>query len=148
MATSGDNAHDQDSDRRDAREALAGADSVAREVRFPPVPYWFVVLNAVLFAALVLGQLADDDRFLFMGGAMVAIVTLNLAASRRAGVVGASSAPPSFAAVMMACLAVIVASFIWYESSGEEWTVYACAGVVGCLIAVSGIAYRRARNGQ
>ena len=149
MGTFGNNANDdQGSDRRDAREALADADSVAREVRFPPVPFWFVALNAVLFAALVLGQVADEDRFFFMGGAMVAIVALNLAASRRAGVVGANSAPPSFAAVMMACLAVIIASFIWYESSGEEWTVYLCAGLVGCLILMSGIAYRRARNGR
>jgi len=148
METSGNNDHDAErGDRRAARDALADADSVSREVRFPLVPYWFVTLNAVLFAALVLGQLAGDERFLAMGGAMVAIVAMNLAASHRAGVVGANSAPKSFAAFMIACLAVIVASFIWYESSGEEWTVYSCAALAGCLIALSGIAYRRARHG-
>lgn len=128
-----------------ARDALTEADGVARDVRFPDIPWRFFALNAVLFATLVLSQLVDRPTLTLLGVA-IAIFTLNVAGAARTGVVGANSAPAPFAAALGLILGVIVASFIWFEATGDEWTVFLCAGVVAGLMLLGGAVYRRARR--
>ena len=126
----------------EARAALRTAHDAERAVRGVDVPWWFFGLEAALFAALVLAQLRDDHAATFMAVGVL-ILVVNLLAARAAGVEGSVSRNRGFVATMLLLGVVLLGSLVWYDATGETWTVLASAVAAAVLTLTGGWLYRR-----
>jgi hypothetical protein len=131
------------SEAQDARAALQQAQRAEKAVRGVETPWWYFILSAVLFAALILAQLLGDRSTVYMAAVAMIIVAVNLLAARKAGVIGASSRNAGFLVAMLGLFLVVVTSIVWYEVAGQEWTVVLMASVAAALMLVGGWLYRR-----
>jgi hypothetical protein len=140
METTGDRSL---SDSPDPRASLQEARDAGDAVRRIDTPWWYFVLSAGLFAALILAQLLGDRSVLAMIAVGIGIVALNMLAARKAGVIGSASRNSGFIAVMVLIFLVTVGSLAWYGAAGEPWIVVASAAAVALLMLVGGWLYRR-----
>ena len=135
--------NDGGSDAQDARAALQQAQRTENAVRGVDAPWWYFILSAALFAALILAQLLGERSTVYMAAVAMLIVALNLLAARKAGVIGAGSRNAGFLTALLGVFLVVVGSIIWYEVAGETWTVVVMAAVAAVLMLVGGWLYRR-----
>jgi hypothetical protein len=130
-------------DAQEASSALREARRTEAAVHGVQTPWWYFVLSAALFAALILAQLLEGRATTYMMAAGTSIVALNMVAARRAGVFGATSRNRGFVTSLALILVVIVGSIVWYRTTDEAWTVAVSAGAAAVLMLIGGWLYRR-----
>lgn len=134
---------DDGSDARDARAALQLAQRAEKAVRGVEAPWWYFILSAALFAALILTQLLGERSTVYIVAVAMIIVAVNLLAARRAGVIGAGSRNAGFLITLLGVFLVVMVSIAWYEVAGMAWTVVVMAAVAAVLVLIGGWLYRR-----
>ncbi len=130
-------------DARDARSALQHARQVEDAIRRIDVPWWYFVLSAGLFAALILTPLLGDTSMTSMLVVAIAIVALNLLAARQAGVMGSGTRNRGYLTAMFLIFVVTAGSLLWYRESGAAWIVVAGSATAAVLMLIGGWLYRR-----
>lgn len=140
MATIGEGSPDA----RDTRIAPPGARPAGDSGRAVPTPWWYFLVGAALFAALVLAQLLGEHATTAQTVAGTVIVVLVLALSRRSGVVaGPISRNRGWQASVALVFVTVLGSLAWFEATGQAWTVVLCAAIVAALVLAGGWSYRR-----
>lgn len=130
------------SDSQDARAALEQAQRVEKAVRGVKTPWWYWVLSAALFAALILTQLLGERYVVYLLAVAMVIVAMNLLTARKTGVIGGFSRNVGFLVAMLGVFLVVVTSIVWFEVAGQR-SVLLMAGVAAVLVLVAGWLYRR-----
>ncbi|AGZ44007.1 hypothetical protein [Actinoplanes friuliensis] len=130
-------------DAAEAREALAGIDSVQRAVRDTPWPTWIYPVNALLLAAMTLTFLLGDDGFIPLLAVSATVIAVNLLAGYKMGTPYTLPTSRAFLASVVASGACVFAAFIVAEFTTQAWPFIVLALAAAASYLAGGVAHRR-----
>lgn len=135
-------AHPGQDDARDALEAAARSEAVARH---PSLPGWYFPLMALVVAAVVAAQmLPSSQRVALLGLAVAVILMVNRHVQTSTGIVWDSTRLRGQVPFLAAVLGVILAAAITVAITENQWVWAVGAAVAAGVVVVTGVIYARA----
>lgn len=131
-------------DSEAARAHLHGARAAENAGRFPPIPAWLVLVNAVLIAAFVLTPLVEGRTTELMGLVAMLLLLIDVVAINRLGVFGSGATTTGTIVVLVLLTVIVGGSFALYAAMGHEWLVVVAACLAAVTVLAAGLSYRRA----
>ena len=133
--------HPGQDDARDALEAAARSEAIARH---PSLPGWYFPLMALVVAAVVAAQmLPSSQRIAPLGTAVVVILLVNRHVQTSTGIVWDSTRLHGQVPFLAAVLGVILATAVTVAITESEWVWAAGAAVAAGVALVAGVIYAR-----
>lgn len=129
----------------EARELLGAVGRAEAAVRYPALPWWVIVGNAVLMPLAVLSQLRADYDVPLAPLAIPAVAIFNGLVVARFGVLrraGRTATSWGTALVSGLLVVLLVASFFIYRATDSAGLVVGAAVLVGLVVLAVGTAYR------
>lgn len=131
----------------EARRALTQLAGDESAVRYPPLPWWFFVVQTCLLAGLFLAQIlgGSDAR----NASFAVVVASAVLGGRywfyRPGVAWVSAANADVGPFVLVVLGVIVVAGVAADTTGTPWAWVVGAVVAAALVLLVGRAYRKAQ---
>ncbi|WP_433826426.1 hypothetical protein ACQP2E_30695 [Actinoplanes sp. CA-015351] len=127
----------------EAREALAGINTVQRAVRDTPWPTWLYPVNALLLGAMTLTFALGDDGFIPLLATSAVLIAVNTVTGYRMGTPFTYPTSRIFLASVGAAMACILAAFIVADLTTRTWPIIVLAITAAAAYLAGAVAHRR-----